>query len=130
MFKIPFESRKTFLLPLYYWFLEKPRIEIYTDQKNTRYFVGEDVTIKANIDRSTSILSATWQRKTENGSQTLCTALPKYTGSKDRGHEHLLIIKNCNESDKGIYFLLAACTYSTEDVKSNELHLDIVKGKK
>lgn len=42
----------------------------------------------------------------------------------------MLIIKNCNESDKGIYFLLAACTYTKEDVKSNELNLDIVKGKK
>lgn len=54
----------------------------------------------------------------------------KYIGLKDRGDEYLLIIKNCNELDKGIYFFLVVCIYIKEDVKSNELNLDIVKGKK
>lgn len=41
--------------------------------------------------------------------------------------EYKLTIQNCNELDKGTYFLLAACSRDME-VKSNMIKLDFVKG--
>lgn len=41
--------------------------------------------------------------------------------------EYILMIENCNELDKGIYFLLVVCIGNLE-VKSNRIKLDFVKG--
>lgn len=106
----------------------KPGIKIFSNQKNNRFYIEEDVIIYANFENASAILSVTWQRKTELGCRTLDTTLPKYNGSKFEFDEHFLMRRNCNESDRGTYFLLAACNGNIE-VKSNMVFLDIVKGK-
>lgn len=70
----------------------------------------------------------TWQRETEYGRYTIDTSLPEYSGSKLTINEQKLVIQDCKESDRGMYFLLAACIENTE-VDSNTIFLDIVQGK-
>lgn len=70
----------------------------------------------------------TWQRETEYGRYTIDTSLPEYSGSKLTIDEQRLVIRNCKESDRGTYILLAACIENTE-VDSNKFFLDIVQGK-
>lgn len=70
----------------------------------------------------------TWQRETENRRYTIDTSLPEYTGSKLTIDEQRLVIRNCKESDRGTYVLLAACIDNME-VNSNNFFLDIVQGK-
>lgn len=110
------------------FFLETPIIQIYPDEPDGRYYVGEDVTIKANIRNPSGVLSVTWQRETEAGFHTINTALPKYKETSNATDEHQLLIRDCNDSDQGGYFLLAASNYDLEDVLSNKIYLDIVKG--
>lgn len=109
-------------------FLETPTIHIYPDEPDGRYFVGEDVTIKANIRNPLGVLCVTWQKETEAGTHTINTALPKYKETSNATDEHQLLMRDCNDSDKGGYFLLAACNYDLEDALSNKIYLDIVKG--
>lgn len=70
----------------------------------------------------------TWQKETEDGTHTINTALPKYKETSNATDEHQLLMRDCNDSDKGGYFLLAACNYDLEDALSNKIYLDIVKG--
>lgn len=70
----------------------------------------------------------TWQKETENGSNTIDTSLEKNMESEnDETGEFTLTILNCNELDKGTYFLLAACTDNLE-VESNRVKLNFVRG--
>lgn len=104
-------------------------IDIQPDQINGRYYVGEDVIIKANLRNVSRILCTTWQKQTENGRYTIDTSLPKNMEIRnDQTGEYKLTIQNCNELDKGTYFLLAACSRDME-VKSNMIKLDFVKEK-
>lgn len=112
----------------FYLNLEKPDIHIYSDEHNNRYFIGEDVTIRVNVKNPSVVLCMTWQRETHNGNQTINTALPKYTETTNNEDESLLIIRNCGENDTGNYFILATCTNDIEDICSNKIYLDIIKG--
>lgn len=82
----------------------------------------------ANIRNSSGVLCVTWQKETEVGTHTINTALPKYKETSNATDEHQLLIRDCNNSDQGGYFLLAACSYDLEDALSNKIYLDIVKG--
>lgn len=108
--------------------LEISTINLSSDQKNNKYYVGEVATITADIHNPSAVLSMTWQRETENGRYTIDTSLPEYSGSKLTIDEQRLVIRNCKESDRGTYILLAACIENTE-VDSNKFFLDIVQGK-
>lgn len=113
---------------LFVLFLETPSIQIYPDEPDGKYYVGEDVTIKANIRNPLGVLCVTWQKETEAGTHTINTALPKYKETSNASDEHQLLIRDCNDSDQGGYFLLAACNYDQEDARSNKIYLNIVKG--
>lgn len=113
---------------LFVLFLETPTIQIYPDEPDGKYYVGEDVTIKANIRNPLGVLCVTWQKETEAGTHTINTALPKYKETSHASDEHQLLIRDCNDSDQGGYFLLAACNYDQEDARSNKIYLNIVKG--
>lgn len=108
--------------------LEISTINLSSDQKNNKYYVGEVATITASIHNPSAVLSMTWQRETEYGRYTIDTSLPEYSGSKLTIDEQRLVIRNCKESDRGTYILLAACIENTE-VDSNKFFLDIVQGK-
>lgn len=110
------------------FFLEISKINLSSDQENNKYYVGEKATITADIHNPSAILSMTWQRETENRRYTIDTSLPEYTGSKLTIDEQRLVIRNCKESDRGTYVLLAACIDNME-VNSNNFFLDIVQGK-
>lgn len=72
----------------------------------------------------------TWQRESENGCQTIDTTLSKYKETKENTNEPKLIIKDCDKSDGGSYFLLAGCTDTIGYLISNKIDLNIVEGKK
>lgn len=113
---------------LAFFYIETSTINLSSDQRNNRYYVGEVATITASIHNPSAVLSMTWQRETENGRYTIDTSLPEYTGSKLTMNEQRLVIHNCKESDRGMYFLLAACIENRE-VNSNNIFLDVVQGK-
>lgn len=104
--------------------LEKPEIEIFSDEQNNRYYIGEDIKIRGIVKNPSAILCMTWQR----GNQTINTALPKYTETINNEDENQLIIRNCSENDTGNYFILATCTKDIEDICSNTIYLDIIRG--
>lgn len=106
------------------------KIDVYSDQENDEYYVGEDVTIKANLENRTSVLSLSWQYATGNESYTIDSTLPKYTGTKTEIGQPQLIIRNCIDSDRGIYFLLAASTDNMDDVFSNKINVKVKRGKR
>lgn len=103
-------------------------VEIYSDQNDGIYYFGEDVTIKTKSRNPLAILCATWHRESENEIYTIDTSLPKYTGKRDESNEYQLMIKNCDESDIGTYFLLLVCTDGLE-MHSNRINLKILRGK-
>lgn len=45
-------------------FVEPIDIEVQPDQRNGRYYVGEDVVINARITNISKILCKTWQKET------------------------------------------------------------------
>lgn len=89
---------------------ETMTINVHSDQRKGKYFVGEDVIMKANIRNPAPILCMTWQKETETSSYTVNTSVPEYTETENLTNEHTLTMKNCLESDSGTYFLLAVCT--------------------
>lgn len=103
---------------------------MYSDQENDEYYVGEDVTIKATLENSTAVLSLSWQYATGNGSYAIDSTLPKYRGTKTEIEQPQLIIRNCADSDRGFYFLLAASTDNMDDVFSNKINLKVKRGKR
>lgn len=84
--------------------------------------------IRGNVKNPSAVLCMTWQRETDNGSQTINTALPKYTETTNNKDENLLFIRNCDENDTGNYFILATCTNGIEDICSNKVYLNVIKG--
>lgn len=103
---------------------------MYSDQENDEYYVGEDVTIKANLENRAAVLSVSWQYATGNESYTIDSTLPKYAGTKTEIEQPQLIIRNCIETDRGLYFLLAASTDNMDDVFSNKINLKVKRGKR
>lgn len=103
---------------------------MHFDQPYERYYVGEDVSIEANLVNPSAVQCLAWIRKTENGNLSTCidTTLPKYTQTGNETDKCFgLKINNCDESDAGTYLLLAVCT--TVNISSNEISLQVVKGK-
>lgn len=109
--------------------LENPTIEIYSSLSGSKYYVGEDVMIRANFNNPSAILCITWQRESTTGNfGAIDTTLHKYRGTRNGTENHLLYINNCEKSDGGIYFILATCTDGME-IMSNKIYLDISEGK-
>lgn len=111
-----------------YFFLEITSIEIYSDQKNNRYFIGEDVTITAKFGNPFAVLCVSWQFNANGSSSTINTSLPKYAGTRYENNKHLLIIGSCCQSDAGEYSLVATCKENV-DICSAKLQLKVVEGK-
>lgn len=80
---------------------------ISTDKKD-KFYVGEDATITAKFRSSLVLCRGVWQRNTDSGSHDIDTRLPKYIETRNENGDHLLIIRNCNESDSGTYTLMVA----------------------
>lgn len=95
------------------------------------YYVGENITIKVDINNPSNVLCAMWQRVTTDGTEfeSININLPKYNGTKNTPEEHVLCINDCEESDMdlGPYFLLAMCK-DNKQIKSEHIHLNIAKG--
>lgn len=108
-------------------FLEKPTIDISTETDT--YYVGENAFINSRIENDSTILCLTWQRKPQTPNKITCidTADPKYEGSKNTHSGAILCIRNCRETDRGKYFLLAACSDGSEII-SNEIDLNVIEG--
>lgn len=112
----------------YNYFLETIDIEVDSDQRNGRYYVGEDVIINARIRNISKILCKTWQKESaETEKNIIDTSLERNIETENDYGEYILTIRNCTESDSGTYFLLAACTNGME-VQSNKIHLNFIKG--
>lgn len=112
-----------------YWnlFVETIYIRVHPDQINGRYYVGEDVIIKACISNISTILCKTWQKTSETGSDAIDTSLPKNIETESAIGDCILTMRNCVESDSGTYFILAVCTNDME-AQSNKIQLNVVKG--
>lgn len=99
-------------------------IGVQSNHRNGKYYAGEDVVIQASIKNASRILCMTWRKETE----TIDTSLPNYMESEnDETGEYTLTIRSSTESDKGAYFLLAACMDNVV-VKSNQIQLNVVQG--
>lgn len=108
-------------------FVETIEIEVQPDQRDGRYYVGEDVIINARISNTSKVLCKTWQKESETGSNIIDTSLEKNIETENDNGEYILTMRNCIESDSGTYFLLAACTNDMK-VQSNKVQLNVVKG--
>lgn len=108
-------------------FVETIDIYIQPDQRNYRYYVGEDDIINVRIRNVSKVLCKTWQKESETGSNIIDTSLEKNIESKNENGEYILTIRNCTESDSGTYFILVACINDME-VQSNKIQLNVVKG--
>lgn len=113
-------------------FTETPRIRLISNRIKKTYNAGENIVIKVDIENPSSVLCTLWQRETVDGSEAINIALPKFKGTKSTTEENVLCINDCDESDmtNGPYFLLAVCSRdTTEEICSDLIHLNIVKGK-
>lgn len=109
-------------------FVEIIDIEVKPDQRNGRYYAGEDVVINARITNISKILCKTWQTESaETGKNTIDTSLERNIETENKNGEFILTIRNCTVSDSGTYFLWAACT-NDMDVQSNKIQLNVVTG--
>lgn len=109
-------------------FVEIIDIQVQPDQRNGRYYVGEDIIINARITNISKILCKTWQKESaETGKNIIDTSLERNIETENKNGEYILTIRNCTESDSGTYFLRAACT-NDMDVQSNKIQLNVVTG--
>lgn len=92
---------------------------------NDRYYVGEHVLIKANYGNPSVVHTnnVTWKKKTDTGTYLIDKKSPRLSVTSDR-----LEISSCRESDVGTYFLSVDCRKNFS-IKSNKIHLKVVKGK-
>lgn len=124
LFKNP--SRLSFIL------LETTTIKINCDQTEDTYFFGEDANILAYIGTPSAVQRVAWMKEKGDECKTINSNLPKYTGSictdSNEVENLMLIIKNCDESDVGTYFLMVACRDDLY-IYSNKINLQVVEGK-
>lgn len=92
---------------------------------NDHYYQGEDAYIKAYFENYSAVCFVKWQRETDGGSHPIDTTLPKYEGTIDS----FLMIRGCDESDEGTYFIKVRVPCIDWDICSNKLHLQVLKGK-
>lgn len=102
--------------------LEVTTVEIYFAHEDP-YCFDEDVTIYAEFGNLPAVRDVTWLRKTDTGSHTIDTTLPKFTSTNT-----MLMIEKCCESDIGTYFLVAST--DVLDICSNRIQLNPLKGRK
>lgn len=95
---------------------------------DTNYFIGEDAEISARFGNCSNIRYVKWIRETDSGNHAIDTTLLKYEGTihDTAAQLHVLIIRNCNKSDVGTYFLEVFC--SGRKICSNRIHLQVFKG--
>lgn len=124
------EGNSKFWYCSFLFYLEITTIEISCDQRDDNYFIGEDATILASFGTPSAVLSITWIKKTERGDRAIDEMVPKHTGStcSNQVEKPKLTIKNCNESDIGIYSLMAHCSNNLS-IESNKINLEVVEGK-
>lgn len=126
-------AKKSLKTVSYYYtlfYLEITTIEIRCDQTDDKYFFDEDATILASFGNPSAVLSIEWVKETDSGDHTIDTTLQKYTGSTCSNEVEcpMLIIKRCNESDIGTYFLIVSCKRDLY-IYSNKINLKVIKGK-
>lgn len=98
---------------------EVTTVEIYFAHEDP-YCFDEDVTIYAEFGNLPAVRDVTWLRKTDTGSHTIDTTLPKFTSTNT-----MLMIEKCCESDIGTYFLVAST--DVLDICSNRIQLNPLK---
>lgn len=108
--------------------LEITTIKIYSDQKDNRYYVDEDITITAEFGNPSAVKYVRWQKKeTPTTFRTIATTLSRYMGTRYENFKHLLMIRNCCGLDTGSYFLLVTCIDDV-DITSNSIDIQVVRG--
>lgn len=95
------------------------------DQWNDNYYKGEDVKIRAYFGNSLAVRYVDWHKEIDGGSHAIDTTLPKYKGTIDQ----ILMIRDCDESDVGTYFIKVYVSCTDWEICSNKLHLQVLKGK-
>lgn len=95
------------------------------DPPNAHYYKGEDACIRAYFENYSAVCFVEWQRETDGGSHAIDTTLPKYKGTI----YNLLMIRGCDESDDGTYFIKVRVSCIDWDICSNKLYLQVLKGK-
>ena len=74
-------------------------------------------------------MRASWLKQTLNGDTALDISLPKYEGTSIAPNECiLLIIRDCDETDIGTYFLQTVCS-GDKEISSDKLNIAIFEGK-
>lgn len=102
-------------------------IEIYSDQKDNRYNVDEDITITAEFGYPSAVKHVRWQKnETSTTFRTIPTTLSRYMGTRYENFKHLLMIRNCSDLDTGTYFLLVTCIDDV-DITSNLIDIQVVR---
>lgn len=111
---------------------EITKIKISCDHSDGEYFFGEDATIMASYDDHSAVLKIKWMKElnSRDYSVPIDTRLQKYTGSthSNKVEKPMLLIKNCDESDIGTYYLLVLCINNLP-IYSNKINLKVVKGR-
>lgn len=95
------------------------------DQWNDNYYKGEDVKIRAYFGNSLAVRYVDWHKEIDGGSHAIDKTLPKYEGTAD----HILMIRGCDESDVGTYFIQVHVSCTDLEICSNKLFLQVLKGK-
>lgn len=106
-------------------FLGITTIEIFSDQKDHRYYVDEDITITAEFGNPSAVKYVKWQKN--ETPTTIATTLSRYMGTRYENFKHLLMIRNCCDLDTGSYFLLVTCIDDV-DITSNSIDIKVVIG--
>lgn len=114
---------------LFLFYTDIPRVSLSTDKKDNKFYVGEDAIITAKFISSLVVCKVVWQKSTDDGSHVhdIDTRLPKYTETRNENGDHLLTIKNCDESDSGTY--IPMLSFEKFVFYSDEIVLKVEKGK-
>lgn len=86
----------------------------------------------ASYDNHSAVRKSIWMKELDSRDNDvpIDTRLQKYTGStySNNVEKPMLLIKNCDESDIGTYYLLVLCINKLH-IYSNKINLKVVKGK-
>lgn len=98
---------------------------VHFDPQNANYYKGEDAKIRAYFGNYSAVRFFEWQKETDDGSHAIDTTLPKYKGTIGQ----ILMIRDCDESDVGTYFIKVHVSCTDWEICSNKVHLQVLKGK-